>query len=321
MPRYSEKIDGYPVGVWVVRQRELHAKGTLDPTRADQLKALPGWSWDPRAAQWETAYTRLLDYVERYGHASVSATDVIDGHAVGKWVGKQRLRNAKGTLDPDRARRLQGLPGWAWNTHTDQWDKGFNLLVDYIEGHGNARVSQSHKVDGYPLGQWVAVQRDFYRTGRLAADRRDRLEGLPGWTWDPYADQWEESYWQLQEYVKLNGNANVPRNYSPLGRWVSIQRHAYSNGTMDPDRQRRLQDLSGWTWNARAARWEEGYSRLLRYVQLNGHARPGAKDTVDGYPIGTWVIVQRHRRAKGILDPEREDRLKGLPGWTWDSRR
>jgi hypothetical protein len=36
------------------------------------------------------------------------------------------------------------------------------------------------------------VQRRFFKKGRLDEDRRERLEALPGWTWDPREAAWEQ---------------------------------------------------------------------------------------------------------------------------------
>jgi Helicase associated domain len=46
----------------------------------------------------------------------------------------------------------------------------------------------------------------------------------------------------------------VPKSYTvdgyPLGQWVRDQRNFHSKGTLDADRERRPQDLPGWTWDA-----------------------------------------------------------------------
>ena len=67
-----------------------------------------------------------------------------------------------------------------------QWELGYAHLLDYVEAKGHARVDKSKTSNDYffqspfPLGEWVAEQRAKVET--LSADRRKRLEMLPGWT-------------------------------------------------------------------------------------------------------------------------------------------
>ncbi|HAY79395.1 MAG TPA: hypothetical protein DCY79_06265 [Planctomycetaceae bacterium] len=67
-----------------------------------------------------------------------------------------------------------------------QWELGYAHLLDYVEAKGHARVDKSKTSNDYffnppfPLGEWVAQQRAKVET--LSADRRKRLEMLPGWT-------------------------------------------------------------------------------------------------------------------------------------------
>jgi transposase-like protein len=35
-----------------------------------------------------------------------------------------------------------------------------------------------------------------------------------------------------------------------LGKWVATQRGSHGKGALDADRQRRLEELPGWTWKA-----------------------------------------------------------------------
>jgi Helicase associated domain len=66
------------------------------------------------AELWEADFHRLLDYVERHGDARVPRDYTVDGYTLGMWVMQQHVNHANGTLDADRARRLQELPGWTW---------------------------------------------------------------------------------------------------------------------------------------------------------------------------------------------------------------
>ena len=112
-------------------------------------------------------------------------------------------------------------------------------------------------------------QRSKHTKGILDADREHRLQDLPGWTWDPYADQWEEGFRRL---LRLRRSATVtPASRGPTRSMATSsvsgsahQRNMHAKGTLDADRERRLEDLPGWTWDPRADQWEEGFRRLLR---------------------------------------------------------
>ena len=198
----SYTIDGYPLGTWVGSQRANYRKGVLDADRQRRLQGVQGWAWDAVADQWEDGFSRLQRYVKDKGDARVPQSYKVDGYRLGSWVTSQRANFRKGILDSDRQRRLEDLPRWTWDPRADWWEEGFNRLTEYIERQGNARVPQSYKADGYPLGAWVNTQRAAYRDGVLEADRQRRLQELPRWTWEFAVDQWEEGFSQLLRYVE-----------------------------------------------------------------------------------------------------------------------
>ncbi|WP_263998778.1 DEAD/DEAH box helicase [Mycobacterium yunnanensis] len=316
---------GYRLGWWVTWQRQLHGDLELEADRERRLSALPGWTWDTRATQWEEGFTNLVEYVNQYGDARVAVTYNFDGFQLGSWVKVQRREFAKGSLAPDRQTRLEELPGWTWDPFTDQWEDGFKQVANYVASNGDARVPRSHTADGFNLGAWVKKQRGAFGRGLLDADRRRRLEALPGWTWDPFSDQWEEGFRRLSNYVEQRGNARVPKSCIidgfNLGSWVHVQRQKHSRGNLDAKRQRRLEALSGWKWEALSDKWEDGFRHMLAYVIQYGHARvPRWTETEDGYRLGAWVNTQRNSYKAGTLTVDRQERLLKLPGWTFDSR-
>lgn len=191
----------------------------------------------------------------------------------------------------------------------------------YVQDHGDARIPRSLTVDGYKVAAWVSTQRNKYAEGSLDADRQRRLRNLPGWTWDPFVDQWEDGFRRLLQYVKDHGDARVSRDYTvdgyPLGEWVKVQRGSHAKGTLDGDREHRLESLRGWTWDPRSARWDEGFNRLLEYVDETGHARVPVSYKAGDYHLGAWVKTQRKQHARGDLDADRQCQLQNLPGWRW----
>jgi transcriptional regulator with XRE-family HTH domain len=70
-----------------------------------------------------------------------------------------------------------------------------------------------------------------------------------------------------------------------------------------------------------AEQWERHFSQFLDYVRRHGDARvPRSYTAPDGGRLGAWVVDQRSRFKRGMLDPDRSARLEELPGWTWGPR-
>jgi hypothetical protein len=91
---------------------------------------------------------------------------------------------------------------------------------------------------------------------------------------------------------------------------------------MTPDRIARLEALPGWSWNLRTDAWETGFSRLLAFVESEGHARVPRKHVdAQSYRLGQWVFEQRRLHRKGKLPDHRVARLAALRGWVWNVRK
>jgi hypothetical protein len=318
--------DGYRLGEWVSHQRRDHNEGTLGEERRHRLDALLGWTWKAFQDDWDDRFERLQSYVRQKGDSQVPKDyQDDDGTQLGQWVVHQRQAYRRGTLGEERRRRLESLPGWIWGgMHDDAWEAGFDRLERYVEREGNSRVPDTYRdVDGFSLGKWVRNQRTRYQKGTLGEERRSRLEAVPGWTWSIFGAGWEDWFERLQSYVKREGNSRVPNRYRDgdglqLGNWVQNRRKEYQEGTLDEERRDQLEALPGWTWNALEDAWEEGFSRLQGYIQLEGHSRvPAQLVEDDGFRLGRWVHRQRQGYRRRTLAQERVRRLEALPGWGW----
>ena len=124
------------------------------------------------------------------------------------------------------------------------WDEWYGRLKVFRQREGHCRVPVTYldPATGYPLGQWVSVQRKAQDT--MPPERRQRLDVL-GFVWDPFAADWEEGFSFLEMYRQREGHCLVPQNHReagyPLGTWVSRQRK-YKD-TMPPERRQRLDAL------------------------------------------------------------------------------
>jgi hypothetical protein len=209
-----------------------------------------------------------------------------------------------------------------WDVKGEQWEAAFALLQRYAKAAGNPDVPGDLVFEGYKLGDWVERQRSAYAKGNLSADRIGCLEAVKGWQWKPKADQWERGFAELLTFVAEHGHALVPAAYMVgsyrLGGWVLTQRVAFVEGTIDPARKRRLDEVPGWTWNPHVDSWERAFQLVEQYAEANGNTRVPDSYRVEDFGLGAWVVIQRGAYRKGKLTAERVRRFESLPGWVWD---
>lgn len=309
-------VDGCRLGAWVIAQR--FKKDILDSNKVSKLEALAGWVWNTREAAWEVGFCYLQEYIVLQGHGMVPYAHItVDGYRLGSWVAVQRA--GRYTMNQDRKERLERLPEWVWDPVAEQWEDGYKRLVIFAKREGNCNVLQTYQDDdGFCLGNWVNYQRT--QRDQLTNDKLERLESLPGWTWDPQAEKWEIGFRYLVEFLNQEGHSKALQKYVTadgynLGIWVNSQRTNFDR--LPKDRRDRLAALPGWSWDPFADLWEKNFHHLVEFIQKNNHCRvPQEYKTSDGVRLGKWVNVQRQK--KEILPIEHRKRIEELPGWTWN---
>lgn len=314
--------NGLTLGTWVANQR--HRKGRLSSERRVALQRLPGWVWNVQEAAWQEGFEHLLEYVQEEGNALVPGRHVSqDEYALGTWINS--LRQGKVSLDIEKRRALERLPGWTWNAIETSWQKGFAELKGFVAEMGHTFVPQGHITkNDYALGNWVSTQRQSYRSGELSAERQRALDSLSSWTWEPYKSVWSEGFDRLRSYTEREGHALVPASHVTkdgykLGHWVNRRRNEHKRKKLFAERQEALEQLPGWEWNVLAASWQEAYGRLCQYARQNGNAIPSSDYvTEDDFRLGAWVNKQRQAYRQGSLAHKRKTALDRLPGWRWN---
>ena len=144
---------------------------------------------------------------------------------------------------------LESLPGWSWDPNEDAWNLGFKFLKEYCDANGHCRVNSTYLHNNFKLGSWVSRQRKI--KDLLSAEKKTKLESLPGWSWDPFNDAWNLGFKYLKEYCEKNGDCLVPKrlklnNGYKLGSWVSVQRK--NKDLLSTEKKTKLDDL-GFVWS------------------------------------------------------------------------
>jgi hypothetical protein len=312
------------LGTWIAGQRYDYKRGDLSRQRAALLAGLPDWSWDPQEVAWEDGLGRLITFAKRHRTTRIPAKAIIDGFPLGMWVAVQRNKARKGSLAKRRKIALEDVPHWVWDPREAGWREHFDLLTEYVSEYGDSNVRATYRARGRALGKWVSKQRSKYRNGSLSPERAELLADLPGWSWHPKTDEWEEGFARLAAFAVRETHVRVPHGHvegdTPLDRWVVVQRREHAQGRMPPERAARLEALPGWSWDPFSERWEIGLACLHDYARREGHARVPRHHIEGSIDLGQWVVTQRSAQKRGRLSTDRATRLESVPGWTWNVR-
>ena len=172
---------------------------------------------------WEAGFAHLVAWVDEHGTIPTQGAVAADGHQLGGWVAKQRMRRTR-YRDPRLSwtARLEAVPGWTWapRFELDGWGTTCSVLEEYAAEFGHARVLDGTTYKGVNLGSWVDYQRREFNRGRLSIERADRLMNIPGWVWSSHDARFETMVEALRTYAVREGHFEGPRTHRRGRPWA-----------------------------------------------------------------------------------------------------
>jgi superfamily II DNA or RNA helicase len=225
------------LGMWASTQRRAEKNGELSIERKTQLDSI-GFEWDKLDSRWECRYKELIAYKTAHGNV-----DIPQKHptGLGAWLSQQKLYARNGSLPPSRVAMLDSIENVFENKKpkTD-WDDRYIELLEYKAKHGNTDVPRDWSTG---LGIWVGNQKSFIKSGKLPAERLNRLSKI-GFSWESLEARWEGRFKELCDYKATYGDINVPKGWGTgLYAWINNQKTAIKNGKISSDRAEKLEKL------------------------------------------------------------------------------
>ncbi|GLF98110.1 DEAD/DEAH box helicase [Streptomyces yaizuensis] len=318
---------GLRLGDWIVRQRDLAARGKLPPDRYRRLDAL-GMVWDRHRAAEVRYLAAAREFHREHGHLRVpTAYRTPDGEPLGDYLSRVRLGETPVTCE--QKADLTAL-GMRWKRHADEaWQRNMAAARAFRERHGHLLVPAKYVTDDDPpirLGAWFNNLRT--RRDALTAEQRRELDDL-GMVWDVNAHLRQRYLDAATVYYQEHGNLLVPQSYRTpapdhlgLGTWISEQRQQYAKGTLTAEQIAQLEAI-GMVWDLKAYRWNTHLRAATVYYQEHGNLLvPQSYRTPapDDLGLGTWISEQRRQYAKGILTEGQIARLEAI-GMVWSVHR
>jgi hypothetical protein len=160
------------------------------------------------------------------------------------------------------------------------WRRFLVRLVAFRDDHGHGKVPARWRKDP-ALARWVLLQRRQFKSGTLSPARRRALEAA-GFSWDASAarqdDRWEKRFAEVVAIKARHDHVRIPigadRGTSrPLQAWVLRQRRKHREGLLDPERERRLEEI-GFVWDALEARWDDMLAQFATWRAQHHHRSP-----------------------------------------------
>jgi hypothetical protein len=175
--------EGLTLGKWVSSQRTRLRKGTAPADVADAMAFFGIRIVSHVDKLFDQGISELATYVETTGSSYVPSGHIADsGFALGRWFHEQKRLSD----EMPKARRAQFDALGVRLDHDvreERWQSAFEHLASWVQDEGPVNLSHNQVTDdGFRLGQWLSVQRNWLRSGRLKEHRRRQLDALvPGW--------------------------------------------------------------------------------------------------------------------------------------------
>ena len=352
--------NGYNLGWWLVRQRQMYKKSKLSKEREKLLEKI-GMRFETRDNNevWTRMYKLTETYFKKYGNLEISkkfktlnGTDEDEnGYNLGGWLLSQRQMYKKSKLSKEREELLEKI-GMRFETRDNDevWNQMYMLAELYFKEYGNLEIPYKFKTlngtdedeNGYNLGVWLVRQRQRHKISKLSKERKDLLEkiGMRFETRDN-DEVWTRMYKLTETYFKKYGNLEIKQNFKTLngidydengynlGQWQSCQRQMYKKSKLSKERKDLLEKI-GMRFETRDNDevWNQMYMLAELYFKEYGNLEiskkfktlNGTDEDENGYNLGIWLVNQRQMYKKGKLSPERKELLNQI-GMIWETRK
>ncbi|WP_345666399.1 helicase associated domain-containing protein [Streptomyces venetus] len=346
----SVRYQGYPLGAWLTSQRNRARRAPSATKRSLALDAIDPWWNPPWPLAWQRAYARVRRLVESDQQLDASAGFPGIDAELARWLSQQHA--APENLHPDQRRLLAEIGVLAESEKApaaigdDQAadaagttpDAGLASARSFATAHGHLAVASDYVHNGYPLGRWLASQRmqdsRHARSSRGPWPRGQLLTVLDPW-WNPsWRFSWQRCYRQAHALwragrLPLPGTSTTHHQQDKdrideadeVAAW--LRRQCARHDVLQLEQQNLLADIGITAATARMITavgrrtpMDHGLEHARSYAGEHGSLAITVESSHHGFPLGGWLMRQRHRAAQGHIEAERLTALNALdPHW------
>ncbi len=271
--------------------------------------------------KWDRMIEALIDFEERHDHCRVPEGNDVHGVDLRTWCYSQRDAFRKGTLSPQRERRLRTIPTWSFDALEKAFLNGYQAYQEVFNWNGTGQRDPDASPEAvHQARRWAKKQRErrgaFLQRGEdIPADQIAALEALPGWSWAVRDSRFEQQLDVLSEYCRRKGTTTVTIRTTDvweghaIGSWISNWRTRADRLT--DGQAAALESLPGWTWSKNGDRWNARFAELEAFAKQHGHITPSlSRSGTPEAALAKWK--HKYRSELRGQDTERARRFKAL---------
>ena len=300
---YYKKHNSYPDGNgWVVENRMRYRQGKLPEWKAEELEKLSEWEWTGREAKFFKTYEMVNDFMRKHKRAP-KIGETYKGINIYSWIisAKSRYKEGGNYPNKEKAALLQNLPYFSWDKQSDEWNRNFKLLKQFLKKYKRFPIPKEVYQETV-IGSWLGTQRARYKKGLMLDAEKENLQNLSDWSWSPLDDIWQQKY---QNYLKEFESGLSDESI----KWSRKQRSRYTKATLEKERIVLLEKLPSWTWSPHEVKWQNKYNELVKFIK-DHDCFPSNKSI-----LGSWIYRQIAEHK--YISLERIEKLEQIPGWKW----
>ncbi|MGW7673017.1 Helicase associated domain protein [Streptomyces sp. NPDC054775] len=212
---------------------------------------------------------------------------------------------------PERWRQERVVPRRAGNgaglarRHEQLFAEGLEHARAYAGRYGHLAVAHTDRPDtGFDLGRWMANRRAD--ADALTQEQARQLAELDRWWNPPWPISWQRAWHRAHTYTRTHGPIHGGASLAGLPRWLArwLQQQITHYPYLHPGQQELLAQLG---WNAREVeRYEvrpgrrrpvaDALDHARAYAARYGHLAVSQPTTHNGFQLGKWLNLQRHRQ-------------------------
>ena len=315
---YGKRENEAVLATWINNHR-WDKKTNKNSELCDRLeREFTWWRWVPVADQHEERIAQLHAFYALHGTSLKECGKRENESILTSWI-RNRRQDKKTNLNPELCDRVEReFTWWSWDPFADHHEERIAQIHAFYALHGTSPKNCGKRENDAVLGTWISNRRKDKKTNKNP-ELCDRLEReFPWWSWDPIADQYEETIAQLHAFYALHGTypkkGGKRENEKVLATWIN-NRRTDKKKNVNPELSDRVErEFTWWSWDPLADQYEEANAQLHAFYALHGtYPKKGGKRENEAV-LGTWINNRRQDKKRN-LNSELSDRLEREFTW------